>query len=441
MPQMSKSGLMGMSSEPFYSDAFFHPAENMSFMNPGLANPSLRQSAASTWFSLCQNYYGNRNFQIFKLDTSPLGNKCVVLDFMPEATITYAGMQSTGDYLPLANVNYSDNETQTYKCSSCFLAYSSSDTPSFLKNIKGTFNGDYCTKPPDLANRIDFYGDLYDIDSNLLRAIAQKESNFDHCAVSSVNATPANINLCTGAMLKPSDVADAMRKAGCDPDAVKIPGTDTICALGMMQTTDLPGSMYTESSMPPEVKACGGKDFNPFDANDSLCAGAYKLAWTFLPQASSAVSSNSETLKVNPALFSESDNQNLLDALNVAFAAELYYGYPVDGGSDTYLYLWRNFKPNVDKGSDCSKMNGLGKSLCCDNGNYKNQYGVCGQPKMDPITFYSKLKGRYPKIQYGMDTLSIYMSAIDKCGGCASDSYYRAMCAKIKLYAPNAQCG
>jgi hypothetical protein len=455
IPEMSKNGVLGMSPEPFYSDAFFEPVENMSFMNPDLSSPSLRQSASSTWFSLCQNYYGNRNFQLFAIDTSPLGDKCGVLDFIPEKTMTYGGRQSTGDYVPLADVNYGNKEDQTYRCKACFLIYDSKDTPPFLKGIKGSFDSSHCTKPDDAIRRMEFYGELYDIDSNLLRAIAQQESGFDHCAISYLNASDAS--KCTGIVVHKSDIVDAAGQAGCDVNSMPDPPYDnsrqpgapqpqyTICASGMMQTTDLPGAMYAQRglAMPPEVKACGGASFNPFNASHSICAAAYKIAWQFLPDASSAVSNNRDIFNVSS--FSDADNQNLRDALTVEFTAERYYGNPISSGSDTYVPLWSSFRPNVDKGSDCGKMNSIGQSLCCsyDNKkwNYKNQYGVCGNAKMDPVTFYSKVKGAYPKIQYGTQVLSAYMGAIDACGGCASDAYYKAMDAKIRIYAPNAQIG
>jgi hypothetical protein len=441
IPEMSKNGLMGMSSEPFYSEAFFYPAENNSFVD---SSTSLRQSAASAWFSLCQNYYGGRNFQVFAMDTSSIG-KCGVLDFIPENTMSYAGTQSTGDYVPLAEINFGDSEKQTYECRACFMIYDSKNISAFLKNIKGVFRASNCEKPEDAANRINFYGDLYDIDTNLLKAIAQKESDFNPCTISYLPELSAG--LCTGKIIKKSDISTAATAAGCSVSSMADPPSDnqkyTVCASGMMQTTDLPGSMYASLglAMPAEVKACGGEKFNPFVAADSICAASYKIAWNFLPAAYSAVTANSETLKV--ASFSDENNQNLLDALTVAFTAELYYGYSLDDGgtsSDTYLELWRDFRPNVDKGGDCKKMNNMGRVLCCNSdGDYKNQYGVCGQPNMDPVTFYSKVKGSYGKIQYGMDTLSIYIDAIDECGGCASSSYYNAMDAKIKIYAPGAQ--
>ena len=448
IPEMSKNGVLGMSAEPFYSDAFFEPVENASFMNPDLSNPSLRQSAASTWFSLCQNYYGNRNFQLFVLDTSSVGQKCGVLDFIPEKTMTYSGRQSTGDYIPLADVNYGNKEDQTYRCKACFLIYDSKDTPPFLKGIKGSFDSGHCSKPDDVIQKMEFYGELYDIDSNLLRAIAQQESSFDHCAISYVPDAKA-VN-CTGVVIRKSDIADAAGQAGCDitsmPDPPQGNGQQyTICASGIMQTTDLPGPMYAQRgiAMPLWVKACGGTSFNPFNASHSICAAAYKIAWQFLPDASSAVSRNSDIFNVSS--FSEADNQNLRDALIVEFTAERYYGNPIDGNADTYVPLWSSFRPNVNKGSDCDAMNGLGRTLCCENNDdewdYTNQYGVCGDPKMDPVTFYSKVKGAYPKIQYGTQVLSTYLGVISACGGCASDAYYRAMDAKIRIYAPNAQIG
>jgi hypothetical protein len=114
-----------------------------------------------------------------------------------------------------------------------------------------------------------------------------------------------------------------------------------------------------------------------------------------------------------------------------------------------FIPLWRDFRFNIDKGTDCSKMNGIGNSLCCADGKFKNQYGVCNNPNLDAITFYTKISkikdssGKnplYPKIQYGMDVLGKYLDAVNRCGGCTKDSWYSAMCAKIKLYAPNAQC-
>lgn len=450
IPQMSKNGVLGMSSEPFYSDAFFQPVENMSFMNPDLSNPSLRQSAASTWFSLCQNYYGGRNFQLFAIDTSPIGDKCRVLDFIPEKTLTPNGRQSTGDYVPLADVNYGNKEDQTYRCKACFLIYDSKDTPSFLKSAKGSFDSSHCSRPEDAIRRMEFYGDLYDIDSNLLKAIAEHESQMNPCTISPyVTAEKAKTD-CTGAAIQKADLAEAASQANCDISFMPDPPSPdpnnpveySICALGIMQTTDLPGAMYAQRglAMPPEVKACGGERFNPFNASHSICAAAYKIAWAFLPEASSAVANNKEILNVSS--FSESDNQDLRDALTVAFTAERYYGNGINSGSDTYIPLWGGFRSNVDKGGDCGAMNSLGRSLCCsyedDEWKYHNQHGVCGNPSMDPITFYSRVKGAYPKMQYGMDILGRYLAATDECGGCASDAYYRAMDAKIRIYAPKA---
>jgi hypothetical protein len=441
---MSLNGLLGIAPVPFYDSAFIYPDSNNSFLVSTANGDDLRQGASSVWFSFCRQYYGNQNYQIMTLDTSDMDTACSqnLAGGIPSKKIQYFG--NKGDFVPLQDIGINDKEAEMFQCKSCFIAFDSGKTPQFIKDLKSVFRQEQCDNN---SETMEFYADLYDIDANLLRSFASAESGFDHCAISNISSE--KVNLCTGIRLTKEPLRSALDQAGCDYNSVKVVSQgESFCALGMMQTTDLPGYMYNNESfkdsqnrvlaMPAEVKACGGKSFNPFNSTHSICAASHKIVSSFMPDGYSAVSNNKDIFMV-PGSTREEENSDLQDALTVVFTAARYHGDGITPFVTAYRDYIANFNTDGSE-KDCNSMNQLGKDICCvqTNGNYQHidPFSVCGT-KLNAVTFYKKVGSRYPAMQYGLDVLGRYMSAVETCGGCTKDEWFDNTRAKICLYAPN----
>jgi hypothetical protein len=450
--KMSLRGLIGMAPVSFYDSASIYPNSNNSFLVSTSSGDQLRQDSFSSWFSFCRQYYGNQNYQIMTLDTSDMDSACSqnLVGGIPSKQIQYLG--NAGDFVPLESINIDDKEKQMYQCKACFIAFDPKKTPDFIKNLNpGNFNGKNInferTKCENNYEDMEFYADLYDIDANLLRVFAQHESGFDHCAISNISSSKAG--LCTGMALTKEPLRDALEQAGCDYSQVRILPTDQVfCAMGMMQTTTLPGYMYDNYlylgingraiPMPDDVKACGGKNFNPFNSTHSICAASYRIVTSYVKDAYSAVSSHKDLFVVTDSKNPDEDNANLQDALIVVFTGARYFGDGITPFVNNYTEYIANFN-SAGAEKDCGSMNQLGRDLCCAKNKkgdleHVNPYGVCSA-KLDAVTFYNKVKSRYPAMDYGLEILTTYRSAVETCGGCTKDEWFKNTCAKIKVYA------
>ncbi|MCX6773626.1 MAG: hypothetical protein NTY68_01345 [Candidatus Micrarchaeota archaeon] len=444
---MSLRGLMGMAPVSFYDSAFIYPDSNNSFLVSTSSGDQLRQDSFSSWFSFCRQYYGNQNYQIMTLDSSDLDTACSqnLVGGIPSKQIQYFG--NAGDFVPLESINIDDKEKQMYQCKTCFIALDPKKTPDFIKNLdKNTFNGDNCSVN---SEDMEFYADLYDIDSNLLRAFAARESGFNPCAISNISADIA-VHRCTGIRLTKEPLEQALEQAGCDYNSVKAVSYDeSFCALGMMQTTDLPGYMYNDAAygnldMPPEVKACGGSSFNPFNSTHSICAASYKIVMpnSYLANAYYAVSTHKDIFVVPGVGSSDENNSNLQDALVVTFTAAGYHGDSITSFVSDYADYAKNFNSNGGEIS-CGGMTQIGRELCCTTNKkgdlvYNNDPYVVCKTELDAVTFYNKVKSKYPVVMnYSLNVLGSYVSAVDVCGGCTKDEWFKNTCAKISLYTKN----
>lgn len=279
---MRKYGVVGFAPYSLYGNPL--KCENCTLMEEG----ELRQDAFSMFFSYCQEFYYYYNFLPVAFATKP-GTNCS-FEKIPTQSF-YFGQSSSELDVPLYEVNSSMEPF--YKCAACF---SFTDNPP---SNAGTSPGDYHCDD-EIGKTIDYWADVFEVDPDYMKAIAQQESGFDECAV---GLAPPNWQLCNPNGVEFEDPTgkcnDAIQQKlanycwdksvtnfadpseACRPCSSVDPknngGHCKICAMGMMQVIDYPGYYYEQQEMeaPNRIKLCGAYEYNPFNMNDSACARSY----------------------------------------------------------------------------------------------------------------------------------------------------------------------
>jgi len=280
---MRKYGVIGFAPYSLYGNPL--KCENCTLMENG--NP--RQDSFSMFFSYCQQFYYYYNFLPVAFATRP-GTNCS-FEKTPAQTV-YAGQASSELDVPLYEVN--SPMEPFYKCAACF-SFNSSTIP---KGISGSGSGYHCTD--EIGKTIDYWADVFEVDPDYMKAIAQQESGFDECAV---GLAPPNWQYCNPNAVVFEDPTgkcnDAIQQKlnnfcwdksvtnfadpseACKPCSSVSSGNNgghcKICAMGMMQVIDYPGYYYKEqgTEAPDRIKLCGAYEYNPFNMNDSACARSY----------------------------------------------------------------------------------------------------------------------------------------------------------------------
>ncbi|MEM4215924.1 MAG: hypothetical protein QXD51_02470 [Candidatus Anstonellales archaeon] len=279
---MRKYGVIGFAPYSLYGNPL--KCENCTLMENG----EPRQDSFSTFFSYCQQFYYYYSFLPVAYATKP-GTNCS-FEKTPSFPIFF-GQSSSEIDVPLYTVD--SQMPYFYKCAACF---SFNDTiPS---GISGSGSDYHCTD--GIGKTIDYWADVFEVDPDYMKAIAQQESGFDECAVGlappdwsycNPNAVPFEDptgkcnekiqnklnNYCWDkSVTKFADPSEA-----CKPCSSVSSGNNgghcKICAMGMMQVIDYPGYYYKQQGeeVPDRIKLCGAYEYNPFNMNDSACARSY----------------------------------------------------------------------------------------------------------------------------------------------------------------------
>ncbi|RME79885.1 MAG: hypothetical protein D6769_01155 [Methanobacteriota archaeon] len=176
-----------------------------------------------------------------------------------------------------------------------------------------------------------------------------------------------------------------------------------------------PGYAYNPSSMPAEVKKCGGNKFNPFNVDDATCIFAEKFKKALR---------NSQIVAQGGKTGSE-----------LRQTMGLLISFEVAGGDSQRAFS--TFESLKNSGGDCNKMNGDAVAMCCEYKRTQNGAGYVFMPNrvgcsaQDIGSFMSAFASRHGKHD-AYAASSYYATLYSKCEDCYLGSWKKNVCDEAK---------
>ena len=273
---MTSSGIIGVSFYQFTDGTGQLPCDSTKEgCNFGvlLANSSQKHPEMNIFSELCTAYGSQeyRNPIIFSSDGQ--GAECDMMNTAAMANkVSYQINSNTGfattDVTPITKAPHAG-------CGEVCPSESKMSDANVYDSTGNQFSSARCKSVP----AIDDYGDDLDFSAAYFRAIVEQESNFDSTAVS---CAPISAN-CNKYNLPLSEICRLAGIAPADCPNVACPSGQKVCAFGLSQLIDYPGQFYVENPQYSSEERkdvtgeCGGKNYNPFDPSENVCAGMHLM--------------------------------------------------------------------------------------------------------------------------------------------------------------------
>ncbi|NPA22292.1 MAG: hypothetical protein GXN92_01800 [Candidatus Micrarchaeota archaeon] len=429
-------GLMAISLPPLYSlsgSYVFGECENCSLIiqDAGINFPN--QPVFSYVLDFCQNYSlaGYTYPIVFSSQNTFLNMGSQAQDAFYRSNIT----NQTTVISPPRYYILQDKSEPLFMCTGCFL-HLTDDQLQEYQSIFDLAEYEYdCDYPSETLDKLKIYAEILDVDLPYLRAIIAATSGFNLFYVSLINP-PRQEEKC-GYRMTWTDLEDYAENQGIINDAemywnewksYRYNWDTDECEEGATGTQCVPcglGLMDVKRIWPGDAGNCGV--YEPFNLDSNLCEGMYQLGEA-LKKSQELLSNNLDLFFIIPDPESGLSEEQMLNytILWMLFGAIYYDGEnaslerAVEWYEESQITEAHRFNDAI-----CQDLSPPVQAICCPD----NPYGACGRG----TPFWTFLKGMkeaaedsgrrdlfetYNRLEFGLEVMSYYFSAYDKCDDC-----------------------